>query len=53
MRIRFAAEFICAAAEGLGIGQQLYVDLEPDDRLIPVQHFRRNARRHNRHYFRF
>ena len=44
MRIRFAAESICAAAKGLGICQQLYVDLEPDDRLIPAQHFRRNAR---------
>ena len=45
MRIRFAAESICAAAKGLSICQQLYVDLEPDDWLIPVQHFRRKTRR--------
>ena len=53
MRIRFTAELICAAAKSLGIGQQLYVDLESDDGLVPFQHFWRNTIRCDRHYFRF
>ena len=52
MRIRFTTEFIGAAAKRLGICQKLYVDLEPDDRLVPVQHVRRNTRR-DRHYDQF
>jgi hypothetical protein len=49
MSVRFAAELICAAAESLAVGQQLDVNLKPDDGLIPLQHFTRSGR----HYFRF
>ena len=47
MRIRLTAKAIRAAAKGLGLGQQLYVNLEPDYGLVLTQHFTRRGYRHH------